>query len=215
MGRTELGDLGPQVFDLGGILRLRALRAGDQLFRLGAGPALGLKAVAGLGQLDARLRQSALVPVQRLLEFRDLLGVDGLHVHRKCRRDERGDGPLAAHRAVEEITQLPAQLQRFERLGRVEEVVVRGVVPPPAELVERLTAPADEHARARERVETVELGRALDARAGAGDELLRQHLAELTGADVGGVRVGEDRQFRLRAIDGEKRLIAVQTPEVG
>lgn len=179
VGRAQLGDLCPQPLDLLGIGSLRALGMGDQFFGLAPGAPLGFETVAGLGQLDARLGQRPPVSFQRFLELRHLLGVGGGHLRREGWRDERGDGPCPAHGPVEEVAQLPAQLQRFECLRRVEEVVVRGVVAAPAQLVEGVAAPADQHTRAGECVEAVELGGALDTGGSAGDELLRQDLPEL------------------------------------
>lgn len=212
---AQAGDLGPQFLDPRGVTRLDLFGVGDDPLRLGAGPALGLQTVADLRQLHPRLGERAPVPLQRLTQLGDLPRVRLRRLGGQGRRDERGHRTRAAQGPVEEIAQLPAQLEGFQGLGGVEEMVVRGVVTAPAQLVKRLTAPADQDLGTGERVETVDLTRPLDPGARPCDELLGQHLPELAGADIGGVRVGQDGELGLGAVDGQERLIAVQPTEVG
>lgn len=215
MSRPQLCDLRPQFLVLHGVRGLGLFRAGDERLGLGTRPSLGLQAVARLGKLHARLGQRAAMPLQRLFELSDFLRLGRGCLARECRRYECGDGPCAAHGPVEEVAQLPAQLQRFECLRRVEEVVVRGVVPASAQLVESVTAPADEYALSSQRVEAIDLPGAFDAGSGTGDELLGEHLTELASADVRGVRVGQDGELCLGTVDRQERLMSVQPPEVG
>lgn len=151
---------------------------------------------------------------ERLAEFFQLSGLRR-HVTRQPRRHERGDLTDTVDRAGEELPELETEFDRLEGLAGVEEVVVRCVVPPPAEGVECVPRAAWQQPGPLEPDEPVDLADPFHPHPCPLDQLLGEHLSELAGRHIRDVGVGEDRLFGLGTVDREQGLHRVEPPEVG
>ncbi len=215
LGVAEPLEPGGELFD--GVEELPAVRvgAGDQPFGLGAGPPLGVQRAGGFGEPRTGLGQCLPMAGEGLAQLGQLGRVcDRGTVARVGGWDELGDRPAAGDRVVEPDAQLVADPHGDQGAGAVEEVLVGGPVPVPAQPVEVGADPGAEHTGLRQRREPVDLPGAVEPDTDPGDHLFGQHLAELAGLDQRRVRVGEHRRLGEGAVDGQQRLERIQRPEV-
>ncbi|MFC8621628.1 hypothetical protein [Streptomyces anulatus] len=83
-----------------------------------------------------------------------------------------------------------------------------------AQLVEGIVDGRSQRADGREGTKAVNLACARDSGPRTSDEVLGKDFTELASLDLCGIRIAEDVQFSLCAVEGEERLVLVKNAEI-